>query len=94
MINQRNFDEYFFLAVPLLKGQLSGREKLVDVVLAKDIKSGEGLYISDIPNADQALGVDSKEILERGRKTDKAPGKGEPASKKKSYMAKMHLRVA
>lgn len=94
MINQSNFDEYFFLAVPLLKGQLSGQEKLVDVVLAKDIKSGEGLYISDIPNADQALGVDSKEILDRGRKTDKAPGKSEPASKKKSYMAKMHLRVA
>ena len=42
MIDQGNFDEYFFLAVPLLKGQLSGREKLAGAILAKDIKPGEG----------------------------------------------------
>ena len=94
MIDQSNFDEYFFLAVPLLKGQLSGQETLVGAVLAKEIKSGEGLYISDISNAEQALEVDAKEILERGRETDKIIGKAEPASKKKPYMAKMHLRVA
>ena len=94
MIDQSNFDEYFFLAVPLLKGQLSGRETLVGAVLAKEVKPGEGLYISDISNADQALKVDAMEILERGRKTDRSLGKADTASRKKTYMAKMHLRVA
>ena len=42
-IDQCNFDEYFFLAVPLLKGQLSGRETIVSATLAKEIGAGEGL---------------------------------------------------
>ena len=71
-IDQCNFDEYFFLAVPLLKGQLSGRETIVSATLAKEIGAGEGLFISDISNADQALGFDATEILERGREADSA----------------------
>ena len=94
MIDQGNFDEYFFLAVPLLKGQLSGREKLAGAILAKDIKPGEGLHLSDISNVDCALRVDAEEILDRGRKIDSSFGQAEPASKNKAYMAKMHLRVA
>ena len=93
-IDQCNFDEYFFLAVPLLKGQLSGRETIVSATLAKEIGAGEGLFISDISNADQALGFDATEILERGREADKRIGKSAQVSKKKTYMAKMHLRVA
>lgn len=94
MIDQSNFDEYFFLAIPLLKGQLSGRETLVGAIMAKEIRAGEGLFISDISNANEALGVEANEILERGRETDTIIGNAKPASKKKSYMAKMHLRVA
>ena len=87
-IDQCNFDEYFFLAVPLLKGQLSGRETIVSATLAKEIGAGEGLFISDISNADQALGFDATEILERGREANKRIGKSAQVSKKKPIWQK------
>jgi N-acetylneuraminate synthase len=47
-IDHSNFNEYFRLAVPLRKGQLSSREILNGLTVLNDIKAGTPLNISDV----------------------------------------------
>jgi N-acetylneuraminate synthase len=47
-IDHSNFSEYFHLAVPLRKGQLSSREVLNGLTLLTDVKAGAALNISDV----------------------------------------------
>ena len=48
IIDKKNFDDFFYLAVPLQKGQLSCREILNGTVLASNIKKNSALFIDDI----------------------------------------------
>ena len=47
-IDHSNFAEYFHLAVPLRKGQLSSREVLNGLTVLKNVKAGAPLNISDV----------------------------------------------
>jgi N-acetylneuraminate synthase len=47
-INHYNFSDYFFTAIPLLKGQVSVREVLEDTVVHKNISKNQPLMIDDI----------------------------------------------
>ena len=47
-VNQANFSEYFQLAVPLRKGQLSTREVLNGLTVTNNVKAGLPLTINDI----------------------------------------------
>lgn len=65
-INSSNFDEYFYLAVPLKKGQLSCREIFNGEKIIKDIKADQPLKIQDVDGiyaSDENL---RKRILLRG----------------------------
>ena len=48
IINKENFDKYFFLAVPLIKGQLSCREIINDEKLVNGLTKNEALTIDHI----------------------------------------------
>jgi len=48
MINKDNFDKYFYLAIPLLKGQLSCREVINGEKLTSDLSAHSSLMVSDI----------------------------------------------
>ena len=48
VVDHKNFEEDFLLAVPLLKGQLSTREILNGVQMLKSVKIGSPLTINDV----------------------------------------------
>ena len=48
IINSQNFDDLFYLAIPLQKGQLSCREIINDIKIIKDLKNFEPLMVSNI----------------------------------------------
>jgi N-acetylneuraminate synthase len=56
IFNSKNLKKDFFLAIPLLKGQLSCREVLNGEMLKKDLKKDSPLLIDDIdgPYSDNA----------------------------------------
>tara|TARA_X000000950_G_C13570831_1_gene519465 strand:- start:175 stop:630 length:456 start_codon:yes stop_codon:yes gene_type:complete len=47
-ISSANFNKYFKLAIPLLKGQLSCREIVNDTIILRDLHVNEPLKIDDI----------------------------------------------
>jgi N-acetylneuraminate synthase len=48
ILNNDNFDELFYMAVPLQKGQISVREVINGIQITKDLKQNEPLMISSI----------------------------------------------
>ena len=66
VINSDNFSNFFYLAIPLQKGQISCREIINGISTTKNINKDEALTVSDIDgpyNSDTEL---KKMILERG----------------------------
>tara|TARA_Y100000768_G_scaffold296196_1_gene230038 strand:+ start:30736 stop:31848 length:1113 start_codon:yes stop_codon:yes gene_type:complete len=69
VINSENFSDLFYLAIPLLKGQLSCREIINGEKIIKDIDSEKPLTVEHVDgpyNSDENL---KKMILERGFET-------------------------
>jgi sialic acid synthase SpsE len=62
-IDHSNFAEYFHLAVPLRKGQLSSREVLNGLTLLTDVKAGEALKISDV-DGPYSANLDLRSLIE------------------------------
>ena len=48
IINSNNFDEYFYLAIPLRKGQLSVKEVINGNKILNDIKINDPVTINDV----------------------------------------------
>ena len=48
IINSNNFDEYFYLAIPLRKGQLSVKEVINGNKILNDIKKNDPVTINDV----------------------------------------------
>jgi N-acetylneuraminate synthase len=48
ILNNDNFDELFYMAVPLQKGQISVREVINGIQITKDLKQNEPLMINSI----------------------------------------------
>tara|TARA_Y100000389_G_scaffold196234_1_gene228837 strand:+ start:5330 stop:6472 length:1143 start_codon:yes stop_codon:yes gene_type:complete len=69
-INHDNFNDYFFLAVPLMQGQLSCREIINNVIIQDDIKSNQPLDIESIDGPYNDNFKLKKMIQERGFKND------------------------
>ncbi|MDB2513457.1 N-acetylneuraminate synthase family protein [Alphaproteobacteria bacterium] len=97
IINDKNFHKYFFLAVPLQRGQLSGRENICGARIARNLQQGEGLFIGSVGNLDY-LNINTGEIINRGRKTTHQEAfEAPPADTKnlnQAYMTKLHIRMA
>ena len=47
-IDSKNFNDFFYLSIPLKKGQLSCREIINDTVIIKDIKKDSPLQVEEI----------------------------------------------
>jgi len=66
VINKENFDELFYLAVPLRKGQFSCREVFNGETLLKDLEPDTALTVNDV-NGDYSENHKLRQnILERG----------------------------
>jgi sialic acid synthase SpsE len=65
-ISKDNFDNFLYMAVPLLKGQLSVREVMTGTVVLNDMKSNAPLTVNDISGPYNESHVLRQQILERG----------------------------
>ena len=65
-ITNENFDEYFYLSVPLFKGQLSSREIITGIKIIKDLNENDKLELSDIESSYNKIESIKKTILNRG----------------------------
>lgn len=66
IINSENFSEYFYLAIPLLKGQLSCREIINGVSITKEINIDKPLTVEDIDGPYNSNDKLKEMIKERG----------------------------
>lgn len=66
VINNENFNDYFYLAIPLLKGQLSCREIFDGEIIIQNLKKDQPLMISNVNGIISESEVLLKKILERG----------------------------
>ena len=66
IINSDNFSKYFYLAIPLMKGQLSCREIINGVSINKDINVDQPLTIEDIDGPYNSNNELKRMIKERG----------------------------
>ena len=66
VINHEKFDEYFYLAIPLVKGQLSCREIFNGEKLTSAVKKNEPLMISNVNSIFSENITLRDKILERG----------------------------
>jgi N-acetylneuraminate synthase len=66
VISHDNFDEFFYMAIPLLKGQLSCREIKNGEMILKDIKADDPLTIDDIDSPYSRIESLKKSIYDRG----------------------------
>ena len=66
VINKENFDKYFYLAVPLKKGQLSCREVFNGELLTQHIKANDQLTIDSVDGPYATNASLRQKILERG----------------------------
>lgn len=66
VIDSSNFSEFFQLAVPLQKGQLSTREIVNGLAITKDKKKGEALTINDINGPYSENKELREQIMQRG----------------------------
>lgn len=65
-ITHDNFDKFFYMAIPLQKGQLSCREIKNGEVILKDIKADEALTIEDIDSPYARIVSLKQAIYDRG----------------------------
>ena len=97
-ITRENLDTYFFQAIPLQKGQLSGREDIIGATLSHDVEANDGLFIEQIANVDMLHDLNAEYIQERGRKRDVSIASqtslGVHSNNRQTYMSKLHLRMA
>lgn len=98
IVTNDNFEDYFFQAIPLQKGQISGRENIVGALISFDIETGEGLFINKIGNLSMLQDINPDLISNRGREEGHQSAfiTGAQANSKKHrcYMSKLHLRMA
>jgi len=98
IITSDNFHHYFFQAIPLQKGQLSGRENIIGALISCDLEEGEGLFIDRIANLGMLHDINPDLISNRGREVNHpaALHVNTPSSsgKQQVYMSKLHLRMA
>ena len=66
VINHKNFDDYFYLAIPLLKGQLSCREIFNGEIIMQNLKKDQPLMISNVNGIISENEILMKKILQRG----------------------------
>jgi N-acetylneuraminate synthase len=66
IITHENFNKYFYLAIPLVKGQLSCREIFDGEKLMTGLKKDQPLMISDVNGVLAENSMLRKKILERG----------------------------
>ena len=66
MINKDNFDEFFFLAIPLHKKQLSCREVFNGETLKTDLKANDQLTINNVDGPYSDNSSLRKKISNRG----------------------------
>ena len=66
VINSENFSKYFYLAIPLNKGQLSCREVFNGETLKTDLSKDEKLTIDNVDGPFDENKALRKKILERG----------------------------
>ena len=66
VINSDNFSKYFYLAIPLLKGQLSCREIINGVSIINNINTDKPLTVDDIDGPYNSNDELKKMIKERG----------------------------
>ena len=66
-INSKNFEDYFYLAIPLRKGQLSCREIFNGERLVNDVKKNQPLMISDVNGVLSESNALKSMILNRGQ---------------------------
>ena len=66
VINSNNFSEYFYLAIPLQKGQISCREIINGISITKDIIKDKALTVNDIDGPYNSNIELKKMITERG----------------------------
>ena len=97
VVDEKNFHQFFYQAIPLQRGQLSGQESIFGARIARDLVKGEGLFIESVSNLND-LNLDGDAIINRGRETvsEKATKIAAVAARNKShvYMSKLHLRMA
>lgn len=96
VITSKNFNQYFYQAIPLQKGQLSGRENIIGAQISNDIAPHEGLFLEAIDNVCMLPDVDTALIKMRGRERKSLISESEEgsvsSSNRKRYMSKLHLR--
>ena len=66
VIQKETFDRDFYLAIPLLKGQLSVREVLNGEVLVQELSPDQALMIDDINGPYSEIPTLRKQIVDRG----------------------------
>ena len=66
LITHENFEDYFYLAIPLLKGQLSCREIFNGEKITKDLIKNSPLTINDVNGIYSENEFLRKKILDRG----------------------------
>ena len=66
IITHENFNKYFYLAIPLIKGQLSCREIFNGELLTQDMKQDEPLKVSAVNGIFSENDTLRNKILERG----------------------------
>jgi len=97
VITHENFHRYFFQAIPLQKGQLSGRENIIGALISCDLEQGEGLFIDRIANINMLNDINPSMISNRGREADPCReyhANIQSPSEQRVYMSKLHLRMA
>jgi sialic acid synthase SpsE len=66
LITHDNFDDDFYMAIPLQKGQLSCREVKNGEILINDVKQDRGILIDDIDSPYSKIEVLKQHIYKRG----------------------------
>jgi N-acetylneuraminate synthase len=66
IINHENFGKYFYLAIPLVKGQLSCREIFDGETIMIGLKKNQPLMIADVNGVFAENSMLRKKILDRG----------------------------
>ena len=66
ILNNDNFDELFYMAVPLQKGQISVREVITGIEITRNLKMNQPLMIDDISGPYATNSELRKSIINRG----------------------------
>ena len=66
ILNKENFDELFYMAVPLQKGQISVREVITGIEITRNLKMNQPLMIDDISGPYATNSELRESIINRG----------------------------